>query len=86
MKQQIKIKYFSPEQAKYINPDLIDYVTLNNGSTVKIGNVQNCSQKICQNPCFCNRCGKVKYMGQANNFSGSPYVFRGGKKKLLKQK
>ena len=86
MKQQLKVKYFSPDQAKYINPDLIDYVTLNNGSTVKIGNVQNCSQKICQNPCFCNRCGKVKYMGQANNFSGSPYVFRGGKKKAAEAK
>jgi hypothetical protein len=80
MKQQIKIKYFSPEQAKYINPDLIDYVTLNNGSTIKLDNAQNCSQSICQNPGVCKRCGKVKYMGQTNNFSGSPYVFRGGKK------
>ena len=78
MKQQLKVKYFSPEQAKYINPDLIDYVTLNDGSKIKMGNIQNCPQKICQNPCFCKRCGKVKYMGQV---SGSPYVFRGGKKK-----
>ena len=78
MKQQLKVKYFSPEQAKYINPDLIDYVTLNDGSKIKMGNIQNCPQKACQNQCFCNRCGKVKYMGQV---SGSPYVFRGGKKK-----
>ena len=81
MKQQLKVKYFSPEQAKYINPDLIDFVTLNNGSMVKIGNVQKCSQKVCQNPGVCKKCGKAKYMGQANNFSGSSYVFRGGKKK-----
>jgi hypothetical protein len=81
MKQQLKVKYFSPEQAKYINPNLIDFVTLNNGSTVKIGDVQNCSQNVCQNPGVCKKCGKAKYMGQANNFSGSSYVFRGGKKK-----
>ena len=81
MKQQLKVKYFSPEQAKYINPDLIDFVTLNNGSMVKLDNVQKCSQKVCQNPGVCKKCGKVKYMGQTNNFSSSSYVFRGGKKK-----
>ena len=84
--QQLKVKYFSPEQAKYINPDLIDFVTLNNGSMVKLGDSQNysqfCERKACQNPGVCNRCGKAKYMGQSNNFSGSSYVFRGGKKKV----
>ena len=82
MKQQIKVKYFSPDQAKYINPDLIDYVTLNNGSTIKVSGGHNLSQSFCQNPNFCNRCGKAKYMGQPNNYysAGSSFVFRGGKK------
>ena len=60
-----KIKYMSPEQIKYINTNLIDYVTMKTGSIVKVGEFQ-------ESPSF---------IGQANNYNiTSGNIFRGGKK------
>jgi len=84
MKRQIKVRYLSPDHLKYINPNLIDSVTLKNGSMVKLNSPQKNSQYFYrkgQNQGFNTYCGQAKNMGQVRNFYPSTYVFRGGKKK-----
>jgi len=71
MKRQIKVRYLSPDHLRYINPDLIDSVTLKNGSTIQLNQPQISTQyfyKKSQNPA-------------PGAYYGQQYVFRGGKKK-----
>ena len=85
MKRQIKVRYLSPDHLRYINPDLIDSVTLKNGSMVRLNSPKKSSQyfyRKVQNPGASAYYGKANYMGQAGNLYGSSYVFRGGKKKV----
>jgi hypothetical protein len=85
MKRQIKVRYLSPDHLRYINPDLIDSVTLKNGSMVRLNSPKKSSQyyyRKVQNPGASTYYGNPKYMGQTSNLYGSSYVFRGGKKKV----
>ena len=60
MEQQY-VQYISREDARNIDPSLIDYMTMSNGTLIKVED-QPCSEHICQN---CGRQSQIMYQNIA---------------------
>ena len=80
--EQPNAQYMSPEEARSIDPSLIDFLTMNTGTIIKVGsNSTPCEfqEEHFSNPQICQHCGRYKMQEGMAQYSGP--VLRGGKKK-----
>ena len=78
--EQDNIQYLTPEQAQNIDPSLIDFVTLNTGTVIKVQDQPTAcefQEEICDNKNLCPKCGGYRIQqGIDQNYQN---VFRAGK-------
>ena len=61
--EQQKFQYLTPEEVRNIDPSLIDYVTMNTGTIVKVENkpmANEFMEEIYSNPQICQYCGRYR--------------------------
>ena len=78
--EQDNVQYLSPEQAKNIDPSLIDSVTMNSGTIIKVKDGSRAcefQEEICDDQNICPKCGGYRIQqGMTQNYQN---VFRAGK-------
>ena len=78
--EQDNIQYLTPEQAQNIDPSLIDFVTMNTGTIIKVQDPPTAcefQEEICDNQNICPKCGGYRtQQGMDQNYQN---VFRAGK-------
>ena len=78
--EQSNVQYLTPEEAISIDPSLIDFLTLNTGTIIKVGNnstVCEFQEENFSNPQICQHCGRYRLQKGMPQYSN--VVLRGGK-------
>ena len=78
--EQPNVQYITAEEAKNIDPSLIDFVTMNTGTIIKVGNQPTESEfkeEVCSNTQICQKCGR--YRMQEGMVQNAGYVLRQAK-------
>ena len=79
--EQPNVQIMTAEEAKNIDPSLIDFVTMNTGTIIKVGNQPTESEfkeEVCSNTQICQKCGR--YRMQEGMVQNTASVLRAGKK------